>query len=242
MKRMLATLGVSAIALGSMFHGAEAKMIFYQINGQRYSYENKDPQQVAAARKRIEAANAADAAKAKADAERAKNPFATVFGSQAQRDADQAKAQLEQLLSEQEQGVAAEKRQRTSQTQMDDRRRKQAEEQTSRPAAADVKETAREQQSSASPGEGAPMLEPRVAAESLGSQDTPKTMLKTVVFDVVSGIKTTIMIDGSIHEELIDNSVLSKLAPEHGDMGSLAGFVNHLRKSSGEETTGSISP
>jgi hypothetical protein len=86
------------------------------------------------------------------------------------------------------------------------------------------------------------MLEPKVAADSLGSQNTSKTMLKAVVFDVGSGIKTTIMIDGSIHEELFDSSVLSKLTPEHGAMDSLSGFVNQLRKSSSEETTGSISP
>jgi hypothetical protein len=237
MKTMLATLGVSAIALGFTLHGAEAKKIYYEINGQRYSYENKDPQQVAAARKRIEAANAADAAKAKADAERAKNPFAAMFGSQAQRDAAQAKAQLEQLISEQDQGTAAVRRQRTSQTQADDRR-KQAEEQSGAPEGADIKK----QPASESTVEAASTLEPKVAADSLGSQNAPKTMLKTVVFDVGSGIKTTIMIDGSIHEELFDSSVLSKLTPEHGAMDSLAGFVNQLRKSSGEEITGSISP
>src|SRR4051794_14810737 len=127
MKSMLATLGVSAVALGSSLHGAEAKKTFYEIDGQRYSYENKDPQQVAAARKRIEAANAAEAAKAKADAELAKNPFAGMFGSKAQRDAAQAKAQLEQLIAEQSQGTAATRRERTPLTETDDRR-KQAQE------------------------------------------------------------------------------------------------------------------
>ena len=44
----------------------EAKTVFYEINGQRYSYDTNNRQQTAAARTRIEAAKTAEAAKAQA--------------------------------------------------------------------------------------------------------------------------------------------------------------------------------
>lgn len=68
----------------------------YEIDGQRYSYSTNNIQQVKEARQRIEAANAAAAAKARAEAERAANPFARIFGSQAQREAAEAQARLSQ--------------------------------------------------------------------------------------------------------------------------------------------------
>ena len=63
--------GLASLA---MLGGAQAKMVRYEINGQRYSYDTNNRQQVEEARRRIPAANAAYAARLKADAERGSNP------------------------------------------------------------------------------------------------------------------------------------------------------------------------
>ena len=78
---------------------ARAKMVYYEINGQRYSYSTNNRAQVKEARQRIDAANAAEAAKAKAQAERSANPLVAVFGSKAQSDAKEAEARAQQALS-----------------------------------------------------------------------------------------------------------------------------------------------
>jgi hypothetical protein len=67
-----------------------------------------------------------------------------------------------------------------------------------------------------------------------------RTKVKSVSFDIQTGIKTTIMIDGAIEEEPFDSSVLSFLAPEPEKTNSLTAFVNQLRKVVPEEATGSI--
>jgi hypothetical protein len=233
-------IGASALALGIMAEGAEAKKVFYDINGQRYSYDTNDPDEVAAARKRIEAANAADAVRAKAAAERAANPLVSIFGSQAQRDAAQAQVRVQQLIVEQEQALAA-KRQRAAQLAREARRKKEAEEKSAEAAKADEQKVVTEQ------AEGPPASMPEtapdttVAAGADEQRDAPKPALKSVVFDVESGIKTTMMSDGSIHEEPFDSAILARLDSEHRNASSLTDYVNKLRKTAPEETTGSIS-
>ena len=74
-------------------------MVYYEINGQRYSYSTNNRAQVKEARQRIDAANAAEAAKAKAQAERSANPLVAVFGSKVQSDAKEAEARAQQALS-----------------------------------------------------------------------------------------------------------------------------------------------
>ena len=87
---------------------AEAKLVRYEIDGQRYSYSTNNIQQVKEARQRIDAAKAAAAAKAQAEAERAANPFARIFGSPAQREAADAQARLTQnAATEKETDVAS---------------------------------------------------------------------------------------------------------------------------------------
>ncbi len=130
--KTLKIIAVTTIMLGAMIAGAEARKVSYDINGQRFTYDTNDPDQVESARKRIDAANAADAAKAKADAERAGNPLVATFGSQLQREADQAKARLDQVLAEQAQADATLKRQRAAR---EEQRRKQAEEETAKATA-----------------------------------------------------------------------------------------------------------
>src|SRR5215203_7310162 len=85
-------LGVATVALGVSV--AEAKMVRYEVNGQRFSYSTGDRAQFELARQRINAANAAVAARAKANAELAANPLVRAFGSQSQNEAKAAEANL----------------------------------------------------------------------------------------------------------------------------------------------------
>ena len=45
--------GVLAVALGATLGSAEAKLVRYEINGQRYSYSTNNRQQVRAARQPV---------------------------------------------------------------------------------------------------------------------------------------------------------------------------------------------
>src|SRR5215208_3979084 len=83
-----------------MVVGAEAKVIEYEINGQRYAYDPKDHRQSEVAQQRIDAARAAQAARAKADAELVNLPLVKLLGSPAQREAAQAQARFQQLMAE----------------------------------------------------------------------------------------------------------------------------------------------
>ena len=56
--------GLASLVIG----GAQAKMVRYEINGQRYSYNTNHREQVEEARRRLAAANAAYAAWLKAQA------------------------------------------------------------------------------------------------------------------------------------------------------------------------------
>jgi len=232
MNKILTMIGASTLTLGVMIGGAEARKISYEINGQRYTYESSDPRQVAAARKRIEAANAADAARAKAEAERAANPLVGIFGSQVQREAAEAKARLEQLLAEQPpQAEPAARRQRASQASQDEQTAKEADNKPEGPPAAE-----QTQANAAEASQAAPEAKP---AGTPDGQSATKPMVKSVSFDVESGIKTTIMTDGSVQEEPFDSNLLARLNAEHSGSESLTAFVNRLRKETPEEATGS---
>ncbi len=99
MGRAFICLGALTAALMAAAPEARAKMVYYEINGQRYSYSTNNRAQVKEARQRIDAANAAEAAKAKAQAERSANPLVAVFGSKLQSDAKEAEARAQQALS-----------------------------------------------------------------------------------------------------------------------------------------------
>jgi len=53
--------------------------------------------------------------------------------------------------------------------------------------------------------------------------------VKSVSFDLSSGIKTVQMTDGSVHKESIDSGTVSKLSAEPPG-ASLTGFVDQVRK------------
>jgi hypothetical protein len=246
MNKALKIIAVTTVVLGATIAGAEARKVSYEINGQRFTYDTNNPDQVEAARKRIDAANAADAAKAKADAERAANPLVATFGSQLQREAAQAKARLDQVLAEQAQTDAALKRQRAAR---EEQRRKRTEEETAQAAPAEeaTETTAAEQApaapapdpvpAAATPAPAAPAPVP--IAEPIVQNQGSQAAIKSVSFDFASGIRTTIMSDGSIHEEPFDSSTLAKLEAAPGSTGSLNAFVNQLRRAVSVETTGS---
>jgi NADH dehydrogenase/NADH:ubiquinone oxidoreductase subunit G len=230
MKKQLALIGATAIALGITVQSVEAKKVTYEINGKRYSYSTNNRQQVATARKRIEAAKAADAAKAKAEAERAKNPLVSLFGSQAQREAAESQAKIEQAVTAK--GKASAETPKATRTVREDQHKKDAKEKLV--TAALAQEPARPKPSlvaAAMPSAAA------IALVRAGTLATP--MVKSVYFDAETGIKTIIMTDGSVHEEPFDNSMLSRLASDDGGPSSLTAFVNQVRKAYPVETTGS---
>jgi hypothetical protein len=95
--------------LSGLFLGrvdADAKVVSYQINGQTYTYDTLDRQQVRIARERINAAKTADEARARASAEASANPLVRILGSQAQTEATRADAELKRTLSTNGYGVA----------------------------------------------------------------------------------------------------------------------------------------
>jgi hypothetical protein len=227
MGRMFTALGASVVVLAALASGVEAKTVFYEINGQRYSYDTNNRQQAAAARQQIEAAKAVEAAQAKAAAERATNPLVTIFGSQAQREAAEAQAKLEKVIADQQQTAAARKTQRVLQTAKDDSVVKQAGEKVEQPAEGS------ERQQTALSG----------AVEPSRSDSVSKAAIKSISLDAETGIKTVIRVDGSIHEELFDPSVLSTLDPDQRSatvISSVAG-AGQPYKGSPDDTTGSTS-
>ncbi|MCB8819880.1 prolipoprotein diacylglyceryl transferase [Microvirga rosea] len=239
-KNIWTSLGMTVLALPLMYGGAEARKVSYEINGKRYTYESTDPQQVESARKRIDAANAADAAKAKAEAEKASMPAVSVFGSQAQTEAAKAKAHLDQILAEPDAADAEKKQGSASSSRREARSQKPSEEQARAPEKEHEKPEKR--RTAAKSDEKQPPAQP-AAITTTPAAEAPtgsKPKVKSVSFDVESGIKTTIMSDGTIQEEPFDTAMLEKLASEQDSSGSLTEFVKQIRKVSlPEDTTGS---
>jgi hypothetical protein len=97
MSKNTALFGAISISCCVAAASAQAKLIRYEINGQRYSYSTNNRQQTKEARARIEAAAAPGAARSRADADGAANPLARIFGSQAQKDAVDAQARAQQV-------------------------------------------------------------------------------------------------------------------------------------------------
>lgn len=235
MKTTLILLGAAIVTHGMMFSGAEARLIRYEINGKQYSYSTNNRAQTAEARKRIEAAKAAEAAKAKAEAEKAKNPLAAAFGSATQKEAKEAEERLQKTLSGpmeymavsqavRDQGGASDKKPQDKQPRL------VATKPPQKPIAI-VRTPARPVLASA-------VAESLVIAEPVDPQRQLK--VKSVSFDMQTGIKTTIMINDEIEEEPFDSSALAFLAPEPAKGHSLTAYVHQLRKIAPEEATGSV--
>ena len=232
------------------------------------------------ARQRIQAAQTAAAAKAQADAERAANPLAGVFGSPTQAGAAEAQARAQQALAQPAQNAAdatnsirsrrAGRRQAQAEARAERaRERREAETETRRsrlsqktncpgPKTASKADTPAEhaglQEAQAErnrtpdvqterlvanepkrAGEAVPPT-PRAAtsgsspaSESVSPANGQNPAIKSVSFDLSSGIKTIRMTDGTVHEEPIDSSAMSKLGSEPAG-ASLTSFVDQVRK------------
>jgi hypothetical protein len=244
MGRMFTALGASVVVPAALASGVEAKTVFYEINGQRYSYDTNNRQQAAAARQQIEAAKAVEAAQAKAAAERASNPLVTIFGSQAQREAAEAQAQLEKVIADQHQAAAARKTQRALPTAKDDSVEKPAGEKVAEPARGSEREqTALVANTAVQSVTSASATDLGGAVEPARSDNASKAAIKSISLDAETGIKTVIRMDGSIHEELFDPSVLSKLDSDQRSASVISSVVGagQPHKGSPDDTTGSTS-
>jgi hypothetical protein len=104
MRKSFIPFGVACLGLCVSSVGAEAKLVRYEVNGQQYTYSTNNRQQTREARARIDAAKAAESAKARADTEAAANPLVMIFGSQTQRQATEAQARVQQAVGS---GLAA---------------------------------------------------------------------------------------------------------------------------------------
>src|SRR3954468_3131200 len=91
-------LGVATMVWALSVAAVDAKTVRYEVNGQTFSYSTKNRARVKIARQRIDAANKAAAARAKANAELAANPLVRVFGSQTENEAKAAEANLSGVL------------------------------------------------------------------------------------------------------------------------------------------------
>jgi hypothetical protein len=236
MNKTLMLLGASIVAQGMMFSGAEARLVRYEINGKQYSYSTNNRAQTAEAKQRIAAAKAAEAAKAKADAEKSKNPLAAAFGSSTQKEAKEADERLRQILSGPTEYMAVSPpvpdRVGDSDKKPQDKQPRQAS------TAKDSQKRIVVVRAPAKPIRMSASTASLIVAEPVAPQR--QTKVKSVSFDMQTGIKTTIMIDGTIEEEPFDSSALAFLAPEPEKANSLTAFVNQLRRIAPEEATGSI--
>jgi NADH dehydrogenase/NADH:ubiquinone oxidoreductase subunit G len=237
MIKVLTTLGASVVALGAFLGGVEAKTVFYEINGQRYSYDTNNRQQTATARKRIEAAKTAEAATAQAAAERVSNPLVAIFGSQTQREAEAAQAQLQQIVAEQE---VAGKRQPAVQATKDDSVAKPANGQAGETSVKEREPAAAVAIAATQPAAVHPIAQDlRDPADPARPEGLSRAAIRLISLDAETGIKTVIRVDGSIHEELFDPSVLSTLDPALRSGGSTRKAIgaNQSPKVSPDETT-----
>ena len=217
-----------------MLGGAQAKMVRYEINGQRYSYNTNNREQAEEARRRIAAANAAYAAWLKAQAERASNPLARVLGSPTQREATAAQARLRHVLSSSppagpaagsETGRLATAAERTRVAREPTPRKEtipafvpRAEPEhpgkpkvAARPKPSAAVETAEKTSTPKSA---------KVAARPKARQENRESAIQSIHFDPDTGIKTTLMTDGTVHEEPFEPPAAASSGPNTEDVTS----------------------
>jgi hypothetical protein len=202
--------GLASLAL---LGGAQAKMVRYEINGQRFSYNTNNRKEVEEARLRIGAANAAYAARLKAEAERASNPLAAVLGSPTQREAAEALTRLRHVMSSSPTAAGSETGRRGAAAE----RTRVAREPTPRKEAipgfvprAEPEHHGKPHKVAARPKPGSALVETaekpatpksaKVAARPKPTKGTREPAVQSVHFDPDTGIKTTVMTDG-VHEE-----------------------------------------
>jgi hypothetical protein len=97
--KSVSLIGAALMGVFLTLSAAEAKRIGYVIDNQTYNYDSNDRGQAAIAQERIQAAKAADEARAKASAQRRASPWVRLFGSPVQTEADMAEAALKRALA-----------------------------------------------------------------------------------------------------------------------------------------------
>ena len=205
-------LFVGGLASLAMLGGSQARMVRYEINGQRYSYNTNNRQQVEEARRRLAAANAAYAARLKAEAERRANPLVRVLGSPTQREAAEALARLRHVMASSppaEPAAGSETGRRAAAAE----RTRVAREPTPRKEAipgfvprAEPEPPGKPHKLAARPKSPAPVkaekpATPKSAKVAPRPKPTKEPAVQSVHFDPDTGIKTTVMTDSSVHEE-----------------------------------------
>jgi hypothetical protein len=95
----LGLVGAALLIVVAPPHAAHAKRISYDIDGQTYSYDTGDREQIEIARERINAANAVDEIRVRAAAELSANPLVRFFGSELQTELARAEAELKRTLA-----------------------------------------------------------------------------------------------------------------------------------------------
>jgi hypothetical protein len=210
-------LGVVTVFFGLSVGSVHAKTVRYEINGQRFSYSTRNRAEVAIARERINAANAAAAARVKANAELAANPLVRIFGSKNQKEAKAAEANLAGTLA------------RAPSTPEPSRARKESRVVTGRSswdhsaanpsrisgARQPVRHSRRTQG-----GVRPPRPEPSLAEPTF----SPK--IEAIVFDFASGIRTVHRADGIVEEEAFEPAAAEKLKYARRSGGPEIKFVN----------------
>jgi hypothetical protein len=215
MRWMAPVLGVATVALGVSV--AEAKMVRYEVNGQRFLFSTKDRAQFELARQRINAANAAVAARAKANAELAANPLVRAFGSQSQNEAKAAEANLARVLAtaprhEQTPVVTGRSSsRRTPQSPLPTANSREPVRQASRA----ISTAAVDQELVRPPGSEPKLVEP-----------TSSPKVEAIVFDFASKIRTVLRTNGTVEEEPFESAVAEKLKRAKRPGGPEIKFVN----------------
>jgi len=229
MRNIVAIAGTFALVLGVLAECAEAKTMVFEAAGRRYSYETTKAEQVAAARKLIDAANAADAAKATADAERQANPLVAIIGSSAQKAATEAQSRLDQAIATYEQETASMQRQPASREAEAGKSGPAGREQNRRRAAARPKGKVAPSEDESAPGASQEATAARSTRSSPIQPPAPtQPTVKNVISDPSSGIRTIFMTDGSIREEPIDGAKPS-ISSDRGDAGASTGSIIRAR-------------
>ena len=224
MFKPLVVLLTASLSLGAMMCCVNAREARYEIDGQRYSFDTNNRQQAAQAWQRINAATAAYRARAKASAELAANPLVGVFGSEAQREANEAQARLELIMRQSpptaqrqiERGGAAQHRPPTPQNSGIPERRPAVLQAQGPTAKRDVADQPREAQ-------------PRSQEDAVFARGPQHLAVTWISFDLQSGIKTVHLDDGTVHEEPFDPSAFENLGSTQPRDGTLIDFVDRIQ-------------
>ena len=222
MVRRAPILGVASVLLGVSVASVQAKVVRYDINGQRFAYSTNNRAQVQLARQRISAAQAAAAARTKADAELAANPLAGVFGSQSQKEAKAAEAHLASILAnapstpEPPQGKKSSVRADQSVHTATSTSPKPSKREPVRQARDAGVTMASVHQKEA----GLPRPEPSP------SKPTSSPKIEAIVFDFASGIRTVFRADGTVREGLFEPAEAEELKRRNPSGGPEISFVN----------------